>query len=85
MGASGMTHVHCDSNPPVHWKVTSEVKVPRPEGGAGRRSSLDLPREKNVLFPSGSNTVNRGELCRFTAKVHKERKLSSWDSNPGLS
>ena len=34
----------------------------REEGGARGRGSVEAPREKNVLFPSGSNSVNRGEL-----------------------
>lgn len=46
--------------------VKSEVKSGQESqlrvGGVRGHSSLEN-REKNVLFPSGSNTVNRGELC----------------------
>ncbi len=32
----------------------------RPERGGAKRLNSFVQREKNVLFPSGSNTVNRG-------------------------
>lgn len=38
-----------------------------------RRESLEIPREKNVLFPSGSNAFNRGR-DRFTDRWRREER-----------